>query len=248
MSRIKDALSRARHRSLTVEKLGLTTYRREMPTVLNYKRIYEFRHQGTHQEKRQAVWNVISKFIHVRLGLPKKVLDPAAGLCEFISASPAEERWAIDSVEFPEALRSSGIKFVLSDAMEADLPANHFDGVFVSNFLEHLPSPEAVAVFLLKMKNCMASGGRIAILGPNFKFCMKEYFECADHTLILTEVSVAEHLYAAGFEIETNLPRFIPYSFRSRLPASPGFVKLYLRLPLLWRFLGKQFLVIARKP
>ena len=44
------------------------------------------------------------------------------------------------------------------------------------------------------------SGGRIAIMGPNFRYCAGEYFDCADHTLIFTHRAIAEHVYAAGFE------------------------------------------------
>ena len=55
-------------------------------------------------------------------------------------------------------------------------------------------------------------------MGPNFRYCSHEYFDCADHTLIFTHVAIEEHLYAAGFEPERIVPRFLPYSFRGRLP------------------------------
>jgi hypothetical protein len=58
-------------------------------------------------------------------------------------------------------------------------------------------------------------------------------------------VAVAEHLYAAGFDITTAMPRFLPYSFRGALSASPLLARIYLRFPPLWRILGKQFLVSA---
>ena len=35
--------------------------------------------------------------------------------------------------------------------MDAELPEDHFDGVYVSNFLEHLHDQEAIAAFLEKM-------------------------------------------------------------------------------------------------
>jgi hypothetical protein len=37
------------------------------------------------------------------------------------------------------------------------------------------------------------------------------------------------------------LPRFLPYSFTGRLPPSPALTRQYLRNPLAWRMLGKQF-------
>ena len=43
------------------------------------------------------------------------------------------------------------------------------------------------------------------------------------------------------------IPRYLPYSFRGILPPSPPLTRLYLKTPLAWRLLGKQFLVIGRK-
>ena len=77
---------------------------------------------------------------------------------------------------------------------------------------------------------------------------MRDYFDCADHTLALTHGAVEEHLYAAGFEIERVIPRFLPYSFRGKLPNPPWAVRAYLRTPMAWRVLGKQFLLIGVKP
>jgi len=69
----------------------------------------------------------------------------------------------------------------------------------------------------------------------------------ADHTVVLTHRAVAEHLYAAGFEPERIEPRFLPYSFTGRLPLSPRLTRAYLRTPLAWRVLGKQFLAVGRR-
>ena len=39
--------------------------------------------------------------------------------------------------------------------------------------------------------------------------------------------------------METVIPRFLPYSFRGRFPASPRLTRLYLRTPLAWRLLER---------
>ena len=103
--------------------------------------------------------------------------------------------------------------------MDAELPAGHFDGVFVSNFLEHLYDQEAIAAFLEKMRDAMEPGGRIAIMGPNYRYCSKEYWDCADHYVALTHVAIDEHLYAAGFEIERIDPA-LPALLLPRHPAA----------------------------
>ena len=55
-----------------------------------------------------------------------------------------------------------------------------------------------VAAFLDKMRDCTNPGGRIAVMGPNFRYCPREYFDFADHRVILTEKSTAEQLYDGG--------------------------------------------------
>ena len=214
---------------------------------INYERLYAYRFRDVDQRSREAVWSEIAHYLYARMGEPKVVLDPAAGRGEFISAVPAPERWGVDLVSQSD-LTKAGVTMIIADIMEADLPAAHFDGVFVSNFLEHLPDQNAVAALLGKLRHAMRPGGRIAIMGPNFKYCARDYFDCADHTVILSHVGLAEHLHAAGFDTEAIHPRFLPYSFRGILPPSPALTKAYLHTPAAWRFLGKQFLAIARKP
>jgi len=213
---------------------------------LNYERLYAYRFRDVDQAARQAVWREIARYVHERMGAPERVLDPAAGRGEFITAVPAAERWGVDLVRQGD-IEAAGVRMIIGDVMDADLPEGHFDGVFVSNFLEHLPSQDAVGAALGKLRGAMAPGGRIAVMGPNFRYCAREYFDCADHTVALTHVSMAEHLYAAGFEISAVIPRFLPYSFRGLLPPSPALTSAYLRTPALWRVLGKQFLLVARK-
>jgi len=213
---------------------------------LNYERLYAYRFRDVDQAARQAVWREIARYVHERMGAPERVLDPAAGRGEFITAVPAAERWGVDLVRQGD-IEAAGVRMIIGDVMDADLPEGHFDGVFVSNFLEHLPSQDAVGAALGKLRGAMAPGGRIAVMGPNFRYCAREYFDCADHTVALTHVSMAEHLYAAGFEISAVIPRFLPYSFRGLLPPSPALTSAYLRTPALWRVLGKQFLLVGRK-
>jgi hypothetical protein len=215
---------------------------------MNFQRLYEYRFNGIDQGTRAAVWREIAPFVHRLMGSPQVVLDPAAGRCEFINAVPAAERWAVDQTDYAERDADPGVTTVVADILDADLPRDHFGGVWVSNFLEHLLTQEQTATFLERMHGAMSPGGRIAIMGPNFRYCAKEYFDCADHTLVYTHTAIAEHLYAAGFEPERIVPRFLPYSFRGRLPATPLTTRLYLQAPPVWRLLGKQFLVIGRRP
>jgi len=216
--------------------------------TLNYDRIYEYRFQGVKAEKKKLTWSLIANFIHQKLGEPERILDPAAGNCEFINFSPAKEPWALDMNPLTHEHAVEGVKVIIGNNLEIELPQEYFDGVYISNFLEHLHSQEEVGFFLERMYKSLKPGGKIAIMGPNFRHCYREYFDFADHTVILSELGLAEHLYGAGFDLKEIHDKFLPLSFRGGLPVSKFLVQTYLNIPFFWRFFGKQFLLIGQKP
>ena len=213
---------------------------------MDLERLYTYRFKDVSQADRDRVWALISADVHRRMGRPQVVLDPAAGRGEFINSVPARERWAVDQVDHGTQI-DPAVKSLVASALEVDLPPDYFEGIFVSNFLEHLPSPKSVGHFFARMHTALAPGGRIAVMGPNFRYCSRQYFDCADHVLPLSHVTVDEHLHAAGFIVDEVVARYLPYTFRSRLPASPGLVAAYLRIPAAHLLFGKQFLLVATK-
>src|SRR5436853_1608455 len=198
---------------------------------LDYSRLYEYRFKDVDQDARQRVWNEIARYLWDRMGRPRRVLDPAGGRGEFVNAVPAEERWLIDVVDYPERNTDPAVRIVIGDLFDLELPDAYFDAVFASNLLEHFRSPADVARLLERIRATLTPGGVLALMGPNYKYCADQYFDCADHLLALTHVSVQEHLFAAGYQVREVVPRFLPFSFRSRLPASPPLPRLYLRTP-----------------
>lgn len=218
---------------------------------MNHNRIYEYRFANVDMQKKNVVWKEIAHFLYnTHLNKPQRTLDPAGGLCEFINHVPSAERWTIDLSDEVKKFAAPDIKTIIGNNLEVELPENYFDGVFISNFLEHLNSQFEVADFLERMFKTLKSKGRIVIMGPNFRYTYKDYFNFADHTVILTELGVAEHLYGAGFNIVKNYPQFLPLSFRSKgfLPVNSFIIKTYLNMPFAWKFLGEQFLLVAEKP
>jgi len=215
---------------------------------MDYNRIYEYRFRGTDRDKKIMTWELIARFLFRELGRPASVLDPAAGECEFINAVPAAEKWAVDlNGTFLARHASPGVITITGNSLEADLPENHFKAAFLSNILEHLYSPEEIQQLLIRMHRTLAKGGKIAVMGPNFAYCARNYFDFADHRLILTHRSVEEHLVSAGFRVDKSIARFLPFSFTGRLPVNRSLVSVYLANPVLWKIFGKQFLVIASK-
>lgn len=214
---------------------------------MDYKLLYEFRFKDVDQIKRETVWKVLAPFIVSKSKSFERTLDPACGLGEFINFCGAKEKWACDLGIISSNLNEN-IKFFNKSFFDAELPSNYFDLIFLSNVLEHLNSQEQVNEFLKLAFEKLKENGTVIIMGPNFRYCFKEYFDFADHIVPLTHISIQEHLISTNFIIKGVFPRFIPYSFRSKLPASSIITGIYLKLPFLWKLFGKQFLIFATKP
>ena len=214
---------------------------------MNSEVIYNYRYRNISEKKRLLVWKILAEFIYQKLDQPYSVLDPAAGNCEFINLVPAKEKWAIDIN--PKAIQSvsKDVKAIKGDILDIDLPGDYFSAVFVSNFLEHLNNQDEVACFIQKIYHVLSPGGKICIMGPNYKYCYRNYFDFSDHRICLTDKSVEEHLIGAGFRIKLIQPKFLPLSFSERVPVNSFLLKSYLSMPIIWSLLGKQFLLIAEK-
>jgi hypothetical protein len=81
---------------------------------------------------------------------------------------------------------------------------------------------------------------------PNIRYEPGRYWDFYDHVLPLSHLSAAEGLAKHGYIVEKLIPRFLPFTTKSALPQHPLLVRAYLATPLAWRFMGGQFLVVAR--
>ena len=217
--------------------------------AVNFERLYSYRFQHVDQDARQAVWDKVAPHVHSLMGNPQKVLDPAAGRGEFIGAVPAKETWASTRSATTRRLHKPDTKVITGSIMDAELPADHFDGVFVSNFLEHLHDQEAIAAFLEKMRDAMEPGGRIADHGPQLPLLRRRVLGLRGslrraHPRRRSR-STSTPPASSPSAIDPSLPALL---LPRLLPPSPQLIGLYLRMPAAWRLLGKQFLVIGRKP
>jgi SAM-dependent methyltransferase len=119
------------------------------------------------------------------------------------------------------------------------------DVCFTSNFFEHLLSKAVMDAVLAETIRALKPGGRLMALQPNLRYVAGRYWGFYDHHLPLTHLSCGEAIAKAGFEIQELIPKFLPYSTKSALPKHPVLVRAYLRLPLAWHFLGRQFFIVG---
>ena len=204
---------------------------------------------GAVDSYRDSVWQVLVRHFFQRYVDPSAVvLDLGSGWGEFIRHIHAHRRIAMDlNSDMPSHVGSS-VETIIQDCSQPwQISDSSLDVVFTSNFLEHLPDKDAFRRTLHQALRCLKTGGRIICLGPNIRFLHGAYWDFWDHFLPLTDRSMVEALTLTGFAIERVEPRFLPYSMSQGFTPPIAFVTLYIHLPFLWRILGKQFLLVARK-
>jgi SAM-dependent methyltransferase len=213
------------------------------------ERLYRARFGGQAAARRR-LWRVLCRHFFDRYVPPGgTVVDLGAGHCEFLHAVRAGRRIAVD--KNPDTGRAAGpgveVLAIEAEALPEDL-AGVADLVFASNVLEHLDSREQVLAVLAAARRTLRPGGRLVVLGPNIRFAHDVYWDFFDHKIALSDRSVVEAVEASGLTVLEVRPRFLPYTSKSRLPSWPLLVRLYLLLrPLQW-LLGRQMLVVARRP
>ena len=211
--------------------------------------LYRLRFAEAELPRKNAIWKVIcEKFLQKYVSSTDTVIDVACGYGEFINNIRAGEKIGIDLNPDTASHLGKDVRFSSLDAMQlAGEFESQADVVFTSNFLEHLPDKPSLEQLLDQILLSLKPGGRYLILGPNLRYLNGKYWDFYDHHLGLTHLSLCEALAMRGFEIEQCYDRFLPYTTQGALPTHPALVHAYLSIPLLWRFMGKQFFIVARK-
>ncbi len=198
---------------------------------------------------RFAVWKVLTRDFFSRW-IPKNsvVLDLGCGWGEFINQIDAAQKYGMDLNPASKEKLTPDVHLLPQDCSARwELPDEHLDVVFTSNFFEHLPTKEGLRSILAESIRCLVPNGRLICMGPNIKYLPGRYWDFWDHHLPLTELSLKEGLELAGFAVDFVAARFLPYSMSQGFAPPLIFLRLYLKVPFLWRILGRQFLIVARK-
>jgi SAM-dependent methyltransferase len=212
-------------------------------------RIYANRFAKT-SAYRGRVWRVlVPRFFQQFTPESGIVLDLGCGYGEFINNVRAGRKLAMDLNPDSKARLAPEVTFLQQDCSRTwEIDPAQLDLVFTSNFFEHLPDKRTLGMTLDQAFRCLKPGGRLVALGPNYKFVKGAYWDFWDHHLPLTETSLVEGLITRGFQIERCHDRFLPYTIVGGPEYPLWILELYLKFKFLWRFGGKQFLVVARKP
>jgi len=215
---------------------------------INVKEVYRQRFSANDEARKDGIWREVGRHLQRYVPVDGRVLDVACDRGQFIRHIRAGEKWATDLRDVGAALPSE-VRFVPGDSLKLSesLPNDYFDLAFISNFLEHLPSTEAVIQQLIETHKVLRPGGKVLILQPNVRLIGGSYWDFIDHQTPLTDRSLVEAGNLAGFEPRVVIKRFLPYTTKSRLPQNARLVSLYLSFRPAWWLLGRQSLYLGEK-
>lgn len=213
-------------------------------------RLYRVRFSAADRERKDAVWKVLCEAFFQRYVDPADtVLELACGYGEFLRHIDAARKIGVDLNPDAAACLPPDAEFHRGGAEDlSGIPGSSVDVCFSSNFLEHLPSKEKLDRVLAEVLRVLRPGGIYVAMQPNLRYAPGEYWDYYDHVLPLTHLSCAEAFAKAGLEVTELVDRFVPFSTSSRLPQHPLLVRLYLLCRPAWRILGRQFVIVGRKP
>jgi len=211
-------------------------------------RIYRHRFDADDRDAQDVLWRTLCEsFFQQYVGPDDTVLDLGAGSCQFVNNIRAGRKIAVD-LNPDTATAAVDAEFVQAASDDLSSVADGtVDVVFTSNFFEHLPDKAALLRTLAEVHRVLRPGGRLVVLMPNLRYLGGRYWDYFDHKLPLTHASLAEGIELAGLTVERVEPKFLPYTVKSRVPTNAALIRLYLKVPLAWKVLGRQMLLVSRK-
>jgi SAM-dependent methyltransferase len=215
----------------------------------NLDRLYDKRFTAQERRQKEMVWQVLCEAFLQRYVDPQStVLDLGCGFGEFIRNIRAAHKIAVDANPAVVSMLPPEVEFHNCGADDLGAIADEsVNTCFTSNFFEHLPSKLVMDNVLAEVRRTLRPGGLFVAIQPNIRYAVSRYWDCYDHQLPLSDLSAKEGFEKNGYEIVELIPRFLPWSIKSRYPKHPLLVHLYLHARPAWRFLGRQFLIVARK-
>jgi SAM-dependent methyltransferase len=216
---------------------------------MELEKLYRHRFEEDELPRKLAIWKVLCEdFFSQYVLRTDTVIDVGAGYCEFINNISCAKRIAVDLNPRVREFAAPDVEVRNEDCTNlVSIPDETADVVFMSNFLEHLPSKQMVFDTLAEARRILRRGGRLVILQPNVRLIPGAYWDFFDHHTPLTEHSLVEAVTNLDMRPVRVIGRFLPYTTKSLIPQSPLLVKLYLKFPPAWWLLGKQSLVVAEK-
>lgn len=214
----------------------------------NLQSIYENRFSGF-ESYRNNIWKIlVNNFFSKWINPDYKILDLGSGYGEFINNVNCSTRHAMDLNPKTRDYLNEDIHFHFQDcSIRWQIEDNSLDVIFTSNFFEHLPNKELLDKTISNIQSALKPNGLLIAMGPNISVLNGKYWDFWDHHVPLSDLSLNELLELNNFSILKSYSKFLPYNMVRVRKRPLCLVSIYLRMPLLWKIYGKQFLIIAQK-
>ncbi|GEM_PF-362472 len=205
-----------------------------------------FKTRMSFEPRRDAIWKPVVRYLERYIPGESRILELGAGYCSFINEVHAGEKHALDSSDIIRQYAAESVRIHVCDCAQLrPVETAYFDVVFSSFLFEHL-TRDHLDRLMRELRRIIKPGGLIITLLPNYKYIYRHYFDDYTHVQVFSHLSFSDYLTAQGFDVTRVEGRFLPFSFKSRLPKSAFLTALYLRSP--WKPFAGNMLVIARNP
>jgi ubiquinone/menaquinone biosynthesis C-methylase UbiE len=194
---------------------------------------------------RAKVWRAITEYLQRYVERADCVVDLGAGYCDFINNIKATKKYAVDINPDGHEFCESNVEFINSSINHiSKIKPESVDVLFASNLLEHLDDRELDEA-LIEFNRILKSGARVILMQPNFRYAYKEYFDDYTHKKIFTHISLRDYFEANSYKSIKVIPKFLPFTLKSRFPKSYFLTKIYLAS--IYKPMAKQMLVVLKK-
>ena len=193
---------------------------------------------------RTPVWRAIARHLQRYIPAGATVCELGSGYADWINHVDAGRKYALDLHADSARHCAPEVTFLCSETSRIEIESGSVDVILASNLLEHL-GDAALHATMSEIGRTLRKGGRLVLIQPDYYYCYRRYWDDFTHVKAWTHHSLPDFLSASGFEVERVEARFLPFSFKGRLPRSYWLTRLYLALP--WRPWAAQMLVVARK-
>lgn len=214
------------------------------------QKMYDVRFDANKKREKSKIWGEICSYFEKYLPRERgTVVDIAAGYCDFINHVKADRKIAIDLNPDVKRYAEDDVEAIVDDILNLGsyVEEGTVSVFFMSNFLEHIPKETISRLIQLQYK-LLKPHGELWILTPNIRYTKGKYWDFYDHITPLTEKALIERCEMEGYALKRCIPKFLPYTTKSKLPQSAWLVRAYLSLmPFSGYFLGEQSLIILEK-
>lgn len=206
-----------------------------------------YRYRFNNLKKRKEVWIPLTSFFSHYIDRQDTVLDIGCGYGEFINILKAREKYGLDINPDTGKYLSPTVHFLKSRSTKIPLKDKSVDKIFISNFFEHIPKFDILGT-VKEIRRVLKKDGLVLVLQPNIRYLGNNFWSFSDHITPIDDRALAEVFGSYGFRLKKKILKFIPYTMGDVSIVNSWLVELYLALPVIWPFLGKQsFLVFGRE-